>query len=216
MGKRQKYQAMAQALPRPRPRAYNPEWTSSVSVPLAFSGILAGAVGILASIGVAVVQVVMSAAWPWWTSPMVGVGAAALVFAWRVWTCESDRRRLLLWPFEELTGEDLDGDRVVGDPGPARRDPRLIYVRDSRRLEREEAKDWRFFLAGVFKDGKTARRRWVGTKLPSGRELTRERFELYTGRLLRSGLAVREHEKGPLLINGDWRQALQAFAETLG
>lgn len=69
MGKRRRYKrAVAQAaIPRTRPRSYNPEWTTSVSVLLAWSAILAGATAILALVGTAAVLVSTNVEWPWWS-----------------------------------------------------------------------------------------------------------------------------------------------------
>ena len=100
----------------------------------------------------------------------------------------------------------------------ARHDPpRLVYVRDPHRERRlTEAADWRFFLRECYGQRGPARRQWLGQRLPSGDQMTRERWEKYTERLIHAGLAIREYERGPLELCGDYRQALQTFRESLG
>jgi len=222
MTRRKRYEAATgYALPRTRPRPRKPRdpaMVEAIYAPLAWSAIVAGALGILASMATWILRLAIRTAWPWWTPPAVGLLVAVLAFAWRVAICEADRRRLLLWEIEQATGRDLDQDGWAGPPGAAHKagEPRLIYVHDARRQNRQtEATDWRFWLREAYGERGPTRRAWVGQRLPSGTVMTRERWEAYTERLIQAGVASRPYDTAPLQLEASYREALQAFRETL-
>ena len=126
-------------------------------------------------------------------------------------------RRDLLWKREQLERRDIDGDGVIGAPQTSTaQEPKLVYVHDSRRQARlQAANDFRFFLRECYNGRGPTWRKWKGTKLPSGRKVTRPMWESYTGRLIKAGLGTREYDRAPVTLTSDYKQALAAFADAL-
>jgi hypothetical protein len=172
-------------------------------VALAWSGLAGLAVGGLAA----------WRGWPWWMVPLAMIISALALFAWRV-TAHIAEHRARLWRREVAEGRDINGDGAVGRP--SRRDPALVYVHDpGRERRRQAAADFRFFLREAYNGRGTTWRAWDGVSLPSGRKATRPLWEEYTDRLLRAGLAERPYPTAELELVGDYRTALEAFAEAL-
>jgi len=193
---------------------------SDVAVPLFWAAILAASIGLVAVLAALAVREILSATWPWWTSPAAGASVAILVFAWRCTVAEGDRRALLLWPLEAALGRDLDRDGWVGEPEATvetvEPDHRLVYVHDPHQEQRRRnAQDFRHFLKSAY-DGKgTAWREWDDEPLPSGRRVTQPLWECWTGRLIQSGLATRDYPTAPLVLAGGYRQALDTLRNVL-
>ena len=141
----------------------------------------------------------------------VVVGGVVLTGVWIL--ALSDRRRLL-WELETITRADLDGDGVTGEP---EREPlRLAYVHDAGRHRRlHAAADLRYFLREAYSERGTTWRAWEGTRLPSGREVTRLVWERFNQMLLNAGLARRPYPTAELELQSTYQQALGAFRELL-
>jgi len=133
---------------------------------------------------------------------------------------------------------DVDRDGVVGDPGGSsrilggdhladlrsrgsergdhERSPRFVYVRNVKAEQAaRRARDFRAFLRGAYNGRGTTWRAWKGEELPSGERVTRPVWEQYTERLERAGLGSRPYETAALELDSEYRDALEAFAETL-
>ena len=134
----------------------------------------------LASLGVAVVIGLLSA-WLFGaglesaatTGGGVFVLLAAVLLALRF-------GKSVLWGIEGLTGQDLDGDQVIGEP-----EPRLIYVRGTGRRNSHDD-DLADFVRGLYTKG-TGRRAWVGSRLATtGHTVTRGIYDGFCGVLLKA------------------------------
>lgn len=210
-----------------KPPAMRPSVVESeVVVPLAWSLLLATSLALAATLAAVVLREVLDAGWAGWVAAATGGCVWVLVFAWRVTVCEADRRALLLYPMEVGLGRDLDGDGYVGEPQVpeaadesevgGESDARLIYVQDHYRERRQRnARDFRFFLEGAYNGRGTTWRAWDDVPLPSGRRVTRPLWEMWTGRLMKAGLAKREYQTAPLELVGDYRGALVSLREVL-
>lgn len=207
-----------------KPPAMRPSVVESeVVVPLAWSLLLATSLGLAATLGAVASREVLEGRWEWWVALAVGGCVWVVVFTWRVLVCEADRRSLLLYPMEVGLGRDLDGDGYVGEPGTQvevgveeGQDPRLIYVHNAYRQQHErDAGDFRYFLRGAYDGDGTTWRVWDNKRLPSGRQVTRPLWEMWTGRLVKAGLARREYPTAPLKLQGEYREALGSLREVL-
>lgn len=186
---------------------------TEVWIPAAQAGIVALAWALLA--GLAVGGLALWRGWPWWMGPLTVVGVALALFAWRV-TAHVSEHRERLWRHELAEGRDLDGDGEIGRPAGRPERPRLIYVHDPTRERRQrDAADFRYFLREAYNGRGTTWRAWDDVPLPSGGRMTRPLWEEYTTRLLKAGLATRPYPTGPLDLVGDYRRALEVFAEVL-
>jgi len=205
-----------------KPPAMRPSVVESeVVVPLAWSLLLATSLALAAALAVVAVREVLEAGWAWWVAVAAGGAVWVVVFAWRVVVCEADRRALLLYPLEVALGQDLDRDGYVGEPQvevevEERQDARLIYVHNPYKVQHErDAGDFRHFLKLAFDGRGTAWRAWDNEPLPSGRRVSQPLWEMWCGRLVSSGLARREYATGPLVLAGDYRQALYTLRTVL-
>jgi hypothetical protein len=204
-----------------KPPAMRPSVVESeVVVPLAWSLLLATSLGLAAMLAAVALREALDGRWEWWVARAAGGCVWVLVFAWRVVVCEADRRSLLLYPLEVALGQDLDQDGHVGEPQvevvEEGQDPRLIYVHNAYRQQHErDAGDFRHFLKLAYDGGTTAWRTWEDQPLPSGRRVTQPLWEMWCGRLKASGLASRPYPTAPLVLAGDYRQALDTFRELL-
>jgi hypothetical protein len=158
------------------------------------------------------------ALWQSWPVRWVLVGAFGLGLtstAGAAIILVADHRRLL-WAIEERLHVDLDGDHVAGDAADGDGERPFIYVRNVKRDKRQvSSSDFRAFLRGAYNGKGTTWRSWKGERLPSGRKVTRQQWEDYTGRLLRAGVAVREYETAPIDLVASYPEALETFAEVL-
>lgn len=193
---------------------------SDVAVPVLWSFLLAGSLGLVATLAAAALRAALDTRWEWWLPLAVGGCVGVLVFAWRCTICEGDRRALLLYPLEVATGMDIDQDGYIGEPQvevePVAQDPRLIYVHDPYKEQHDRgAADFRHFLRGAYDKKGTTWRAWDNAPLPSGKALSRPVWEMWTGRLVQSGLATRDYPTAPLVLTGDYRQALDTLRSVL-
>ena len=85
-------------------------FTLRVVVPFCTSLIWALLAGLLVALGIRA----YSGAWAGWEI-VCFVAVLVAVLSWA--RTQADFRALLLWPMEQWTGADLDGDGIVGDPG---------------------------------------------------------------------------------------------------
>ncbi len=186
-----------------------------VTIPVTQALVTSGAWGVFASIVAGVI--VYGTSLPWWLPALVLVMVLAGVFAISTSRLLSERRSLL-WKVEEFAERDIDGDGVIGKPRyqKEREEPPLVYVSDpNRELRRAEAGDFRFFLRESYSGRGTTWGAWEKIKLPSGRKVTRPRWERYTKRLMDAGLAVREYATAPLTLVGSYKDALGSFREMM-
>lgn len=194
---------------------------SEVAVPVLWSFLLAGSLALVATLATLALRAALDARWDWWVSLAAGGCVGVLVFAWRCTVCEQDRRALLLWPLEAALGQDLDRDGYVGEPEPEEVEPvaqdaRLIYVHSPYKAQHDrDAGDFRHFLRLGYGERGTSWRSWDNEPLPSGRRVTQPLWEMWTGRLVQSGLATREYPTAPLVLAGDYRQALHTLRNVL-
>lgn len=193
---------------------------SDVAVPVLWAVLLAGSIGLVATLTALALREVLDVQWDWWVPLAVGGCTAAVVFCWRCTIAEGDRRQLLLWPIEAALGQDLDQDGWVGEPEPmvepVGQDPRLIYVHNAGQ-ERHlvQAKDFRYFLVQAWGERGTAWRDWESARLPSGKMVGQRQWEDWCARLIQAGLGFREYPTAQLTLAGDFRGALQTFREIL-
>jgi len=194
-----------------------------VAVPVLWSILLASSYALTVSLVVLAVKVAFGLALDWWGIPLVGLAVWVATLTWRLTVCEADRREILLYPLETALGRDLDQDGYVGAPGAAVSDqagmqpePRVIYVNDYNRAQRTaHAQDFHFWLREVYNGRGATWRAWEGEALPSGRAIGRPLWQMWTGRLLRAGLADRAYPTAPLTLTGDYRAALESLREVL-
>ncbi len=201
-----------------KPPAMRPNvMESDVGVPLAWSLLLATSLGLAAMLGAVALREAMDARWSWWVALAAGGCVWVVVFAWRVVVCEADRRSLLLYPLVVGLGRDLDGEGYVGEPESQveveEGQSSLIYV--YRQQHRRDAGDFRHFLKLAYGGRGTTWRAWDNKRLPSGKQVSRPLWEMWTGRLVKAGLAKREYPTAPLKLLGDYREALGSFREVL-
>lgn len=204
-----------------KPPAMRPSVVESeVVVPLAWSLLLATSLGLAAMLAAVALREALDGRWEWWVAVAAGGCVWVLVFAWRVVVCEADRRSLLLYPLEVALGQDLNQDGHVGEPQvevvEEGQDPRLIYVHNAYRQQHErDAGDFRHFLRLAYDGRGTTWRVWDNERLPSGRQVSRPLWEMWTGRLVQAGLARREYPTAPLELMGAYREALGSLREVL-
>ena len=185
-------------------------------VPLVFAAVVALALALVAAVVMTVILALDWLVWPWWTPFTAFAVMWPLAFLWRLTVCEGDRRYLLLYEAEQVTGLDLNRDGHIGEPEPVAQEPRLIYVHTGRReREQENAGDFRHFLRQCYDGQGSTWRSWENTRLPSGRVVTQPLWEQWTARLLNAGLAVREHPTATLALTSSYREALETCRELL-
>lgn len=201
----------------PQPRASVLE--SDVMVPAIWAALLAGSIGLVATLVALAARTLLALHWPWWLPLVVGGSTAAVVFCWRCTVAEGDRRALLLWPIEAALGQDLDQDGWIGEPEgpevevePVAQDPRLIYVHSPYKQQHDRgAADFRHFLRLAYGARGSSWRTWDGEPLPSGKVVTRPVWDMWCGRLLKAGLASRDYPTAPLQLSGGYRDALHTL-----
>lgn len=196
---------------------HRPRWEGEVLVPAGQAWLIGLGVG-LASLALSIPLAVFQH-WPWWVPLATAAGLACLAFGIAAVLLVLDHRRLL-WAWEETLQSDLNGDGTVSEPDQEKmltpEEPRFAYVNDPYRRRRLlAAQDFRFFLREAYNGRGTTWRAWDGIVLPSGRKVTRPLWEEYAERLLKAGLAVRDHPTAPLRLVSDYREALEAFRELL-
>jgi hypothetical protein len=204
-----------------KPPAMRPSVVESeVVVPLAWSVLLATSLGLATTLGAVALREALDGGWEWRVALAAGGCVWVLVFAWRCMICEGDRRALLLYPLEAALGQDLDQDGYIGEPEPevelVAQDPRLIYVHNAYKAQHDQgAADFRHFLKGAYGEKGTTWRVWDNAPLPSGKAVSQPLWEMWCGRLVSSGLAAREYPTAPLVLAGDYRDALHTLRNVL-
>lgn len=196
---------------------HQPRWEGEVLVPAGQAWLIGLGVG-LGCLAFSVPLTVWQQ-WPWWVPLATAASLTCLAFGVAAVLLVLDHRKLL-WAWEETLRPNPDGDGVVSEPEQGEtltpEEPRFAYVNDRYRRQRLlAARDFRFFLREAYNGRGTTWRAWDSATLPSGRKVTRPLWEEYTERLLKAGLAVRDHSTAPLRLVSDYREALEAFRELL-
>jgi len=89
----------------------------------------------------------------------------------------------VLWGLERATGQDLDGDQIVGQP-----DHRYVYVRGGSGRRDSHDDDLADFVRGCYTRG-TGRRAWAGARLATtNHKVTRGMYDRFCGVLLKAGI----------------------------
>jgi len=116
-------------------------------------------------------------------------------------------RRGVLWALEGMTGLDLDGDGMAGQPEQIR----LIPVRAAGSLiDGVPARDLRYFIEVIARTGDWSVRRWEGCTMPSGVRLDREGHAAMIAILKKAGLLVGHGERSSgQLVTSDASEILR-------
>ncbi|MFH1602596.1 MAG: hypothetical protein ABIH03_01670 [Pseudomonadota bacterium] len=149
------------------------------------------------------------------TSSSALLGGGILVTAVYKLRTQTELERQI-YQHEEETGEDIDGDGVVGDPS----DPaNIVYVhRGDNKTDVPEADkaDFRHFIEnGLWGEWGATWREWDGRDLPSGRKMERAMWESFSDRLLAAQVA-RKHDNRPnatLIRRATLEQAIATFEQ---
>jgi len=158
------------------------QFRSKAASPLAFTVAIPLAELLLASLGVAVLIGLLSALGG---ADLVGaaeagavafVVLAAILLALRF-------GQAVLWGLERATGQDLDGDQIVGQP-----DHRYVYVRGGSGRRDSHDDDLADFVRGCYTRG-TGRRAWAGARLATTNHmLSKGMWARFTGIMLKAGV----------------------------
>jgi len=157
------------------------QFRSKAASPLAYTVAIPLVEMLLASLGVAVViglLSVLGGAGPMGAVKTGGVAfvlLAAILLVLRF-------GKAVLWGLERATGQDLDGDQVVGKP-----EKHFVYVHNAPRRN-SELDDLRDFTQGCYTRG-TGRRVWVGSRLPTtNHTVTRGIYDRFCNVLQNAGI----------------------------
>jgi len=115
-------------------------------------------------------------------------------------------RRNLLWTLESLTGQDLDGDGMAGEPERVR----LVPVNKRVMVNGVDSEDLALFARAAIGSGDWTQAAWRGRHMPSGRRCTNDYHAALMGVLVKAGI-VQDYgprSKGYLAVS-DTEAALQ-------
>jgi len=100
-------------------------------------------------------------------------------------------RRNLLWTLESLTGQDLDGDGMAGEPERVR----LVPVNRRVMVNGVDSEDLGFFARAAVETCDWTQATWRGRRLPSGKRCDNGYHAALVGCLTKVGI-VRDYGRG--------------------
>lgn len=177
----------------------------------------------------------------WLKASLIGTGAmlvampltigAAIAFGWPAWVpvisastmggggflaasiAQLRAQHILehaIYARETADNIDYNEDGVIGNP----EEPRIVYVHKAIEASTSKA-DFRFFVEGVWGTTGSAWREWDKQEMPSGQSIERKEWEMFTERLIKSGVARRADPRAnaPLIRTATLEQAIAKFED---